>query len=205
MRFAVGVVPEPSTGAYYTYDRYYTWLASEYLVDDLAEVVRSSAFASAVSQRLAMHGIQVPAGAIQGSTQAGKLHRILSLSITWGQEEELRLIANAAVQTLQEESATFLAQLGAENAHVALIDPPVVGMVGPSLRERLDLPIRLFLALVAGVALAFLLDYLDDSVHGCSDLEALGLQTLAEIPRSRRWRLRSWRMLLKLLGESDNR
>jgi len=193
MRFAVGVVPEPSTGAYYTYDRYYTWLASEYLVDDLAEVVRSSAFAGAVSRRLAAQGIQVPAGAIQGSTQAGKLHRILSLSITWGQEQELRLIANAAVQTLQEESATFLAQLGTENAHVALIDPPVVGVVGASLRERLDLPIRLFLALVAGVALAFLLDYLDDSVRGRTDLESMGLQTIAEIPRPSGRRPHFWR------------
>jgi hypothetical protein len=40
-------------------------LASEYLVDDMAEVVRSGAFADAVSQRLAGQGISVPAGAIE--------------------------------------------------------------------------------------------------------------------------------------------
>ncbi len=34
MRFAVGLQPEPRSGAYYTYDYYYTWLTAEYLVDD---------------------------------------------------------------------------------------------------------------------------------------------------------------------------
>jgi capsular polysaccharide biosynthesis protein len=37
-------------------------------------------------------------------------------------------------------------------------------------------------ALAAGVALAFLLDYLDDSVRGARDLEALGLAVVGEIP-----------------------
>ncbi len=188
MRFAVGVVPEEGTGAYYTYDRYYTWLSSEYLVDDLSELVKSGVFAAAVSEELASRAIQVPAGAIGGSTQAGKLHRILSVSITWGDEGELREIANAVVRVLQSRSAEFLAQLGSENAEMRLIDPPVVFAVGKSLRDRLDLPIRLVLAALAGVALAFVWDYLDDSVRSVAETEALGLRVLGAIPaKGRRW------------------
>ena len=71
MRFNVGIKPERIPGVY-TYDRYYTMLTSEYLVDDLGEIVRSQAFAGAVSQRLADQGITVPAGAIGASTQPGK-------------------------------------------------------------------------------------------------------------------------------------
>ena len=186
MRFAVGVVPEPGAGEYYTYDRYYTWLASEYLVDDLAEVLKSGLFASAVSAELAAQGIQVPTGAISGSTQAGKLHRILAVNIAWGQEGELREIANAVVRVLQARSAEFLAQLGTENAEVRLIDPPVVFPVGASLQDRLDLPIRLLLAALAGVALAFVWDYLDDSVRSVAEAEALGLRVLGSIPASGR-------------------
>lgn len=182
MRFAVGMSPEQGEGEYYTYDRYYTWLASEYLVDDLAEVVKSSSFAAAVSDELNSQGIAVPPGSIGASTQAGKLHRILSISITWGDEAELRSIANAAVKVLQQRNAEFMAQLGSENAQAHLIDPPVVYPVGKSLTQRLDLPIRLALALIAGVALAFLLDYLDDSVRSQEDLEAMGLKVLARIP-----------------------
>jgi capsular polysaccharide biosynthesis protein len=193
MRFAVGVSPEPRTGDYYTYDRYYTWLASEYLVDDLAEVLKSAGFAAAVSEELSGQGIRLPAGAIQGSTQAGKLHRILSVSIGWGKENELRQIANGVVSVLGKRSAEFLAQLGSENAAVALIDPPVVSPVGASLKERLDLPIRLFLALLIGVALAFALDYLDESVRNSQEVEAAGMPLLGQVPPYPRKSWLPWR------------
>jgi len=184
LSFSVGVRPEPRTGDYYTYDRYYTWLASEYLVDDLSEVVRRSEFARAVSQRLADRGITVPPGAIQGSTQAGKLHRVLTLSITWGDPDQLAAIAEAAAAVLGEEAGAFLPQTMADDVEAHLIDRGAIVPVGPSPRERLDLPLRLFLGLVAGIALAFLLDYLDDSVRGPADLEALGITVVGEIPRS---------------------
>ena len=188
MRFAVGVAPEPRDGPYYTYDRYYTWLASEYLIDDLAEIIKSSTFANAVSEELASAGIQVPAGAIGASTQAGKLHRILSVNIAWSSEADLRAIANATAKVLKERNAEFMAQLGTENAEATLIDPPVVFPVDPSLADRLDLPIRLSLALVVGIALAFPLDYLDDSVRSKQELESIGLRVLGEVPsRRRRW------------------
>jgi capsular polysaccharide biosynthesis protein len=61
--------------------------------------------------------------------------------------------------------------------------------VGRSLRDKLHLPIRLFVALVAGVALAFLWDYLDNTVRDRSEVEALGVSVLAEIPREKT----SWR------------
>ncbi len=187
LRFIVGVPPEAVRGEYYTYDRYYNWLASEYLADDYSEVVKSAAFAADVTARLNGE-LNVPGGVIQGSTVAEKQHRILTMRITWGDEEQLRLIANAAARTLQEESAKYFAQLGASRAEIYLIDPPVVVPVGPSLTQKLDLPLRLFLALLAGVALAFLLDYLDDTVRDRAEVEALGLEVLAEIPPA----TRSW-------------
>ena len=82
MRFNVGIQPERIPDVY-TYDRYYTMLTSEYLVDDLGEIVRSQVFAQEVSRRLAEKGIVVPAGAIGASTQPGKLHRILTVNVSW--------------------------------------------------------------------------------------------------------------------------
>ncbi len=55
--------------------------------------------------------------------------------------------------------------------------------MGRPAREQLDLPLRLLLALAAGVALAFLLDYLDDAVRVRGDVERLGLEVIGEIPR----------------------
>ncbi|MCS7220170.1 MAG: hypothetical protein RML36_03645 [Anaerolineae bacterium] len=183
LSFTVGVKLEPRTGDYYTYDRYYTWLAAEYLADDLSEIVRRSAFAAAVSRRLADQGIAVPPGAIQGSTQAGKLHRLLTLSISWGDPSQLAAIADAAAEVLSEEAGTFLPQTLADEVETRLVDRGAIVPVSPGLRERLDLPLRLFLGLMAGLALAFLLDYLDDSVRSRADLEALGIAVVGEIPR----------------------
>ncbi len=182
MRFNVGITPERIPGVY-TYDRYYTMMSSEYLVDDLGEIVRSGAFADAVGRRLAGQGIAVPAGAISANTQPGKLHRIFTVIVTWPDEAQLRAIADAVAATLTQGSSEFFAQFNPAEADIHLIDPPSIGRVGRPAREQLDLPLRVLLALAAGVALAFLLDYLDDSMRSRDDLERLGLAVLAEIPR----------------------
>ncbi len=182
MRFNVGIRPERIPGVY-TYDRYYTMLTSEYLVDDLGEIVRSQAFAAAVSRRLADQGIAVPAGAIGASTQPGKLHRILTVNVGWGDEAQLRAIAEAIATTMTEGGAAFFGQFSAEEADIRLIDPPVIGQAGRPAREQLDLPLRVLLALAAGVALAFLWHYLDATVREGSELEGMGLSVLGEIPR----------------------
>ncbi|MEA3336963.1 MAG: hypothetical protein U9R25_13710 [Chloroflexota bacterium] len=182
LSLSVGFEPEkPADGE----ENYYTALASEYLIDDMAEVVRGSEFAAAVSQRLAVQGINVPPGAIQGSTQAGKLHRILNVGITWGNPDELPDIVNAVIETIEEEAADFMPRLFAQNGAAYLINRGGIGEVGPGLSDRLDLPLRLLIALAAGIALAFLVDYLDDRVRDESDVESLGLPVIAEIPKHR--------------------
>ena len=182
MRFNVGIQPERIPGVY-TYDRYYTMLTSEYLVDDLGEIVRSQVFSQAVSKRLADKGIVVPAGAIGASTQPGKLHRILTVNVGWPDQVQLQAIAEAIAAVLTQNSADFFGQFSASEADIRLIDPPAIGAVGRPAREQFDLPLRVLLALAAGIALAFLLDYLDDSVRDRTDLDRLGLDVLGEVPR----------------------
>jgi capsular polysaccharide biosynthesis protein len=182
MRFMLGLEPEARSGDYYAYDKYYTWLTAEYLVDDAAELVRSSAFAEAVSGELEGSGITIHPGAIQGSTQAGQLHRILTVSIVWGDPDQLGAIANAVVGVLPVEIARHFAQVGTGGVAASLIDPPAIGPLGASLRDKLDIPLRLVLALFAGLGLAFVLHYLDNTVRQRLELEQDGIQVLAEIP-----------------------
>ena len=61
LSFSVGIRPEQAGDSE---ENYYVALTSEYLIDDMAEVVRGSEFAAAVSERLAMQGISVPSGAV---------------------------------------------------------------------------------------------------------------------------------------------
>jgi len=193
MRFVVGLQPEPRTDGYYTYDRYYTWLTAEYLIDDLAEIVKSTAFAQAVRDKALETGRwedpeeSIPSGAIQGATSSGKLHRILTVSIVWSDASQLADIANSTVTVLREQAASFFALSGSDRIEINIIDPPAISLVGPGLTQRLQIPIRVFLALMAGVAFTFLLDYLDDTVRGKEEVESLGIPVLGEIPTPHRF------------------
>ena len=185
LRLLVGVLPAADADTTSYDPHYYAWQTSEYLVDDFTEVVRSTLFAQQVSQRLAEQGITIPAGAIQGSSATGKLHRILSLSITWPDRAQLEAITTAAVAELRDNITFYFRQLGTENALVTILDEPQITTIGPSLRQRLDFPLRLLLTFLAGILLVFLLDYFDTALRDRQGVEALGLVVIGEIPRYR--------------------
>jgi capsular polysaccharide biosynthesis protein len=179
MRFNVGVKPTTSD---YNYDGYYAWIASEYLTDNLTGLVSSQNFANEVNTHLAGMGsaTQVSPGAISAENQ----HRILRMNINWHNPEELSQISQAITQAMEANALKYFPQSGESGALITMIDA-----VGPfetrasSLRQQLDLPVRLMLALGAGIALTFLLDYLDDRVRGKTELEAMGIAVLAEVPK----------------------
>ena len=185
MRMLVGVLPAAEQDVTAYDPRYYAWLTSEYLVDDFTEVVRSQLFAENVSKRLGEQNVTVPAGVIQGSAATGKLHRIITLSFTWGDATQIEAIARAAAEELAQNTPFYFQQLGTENAGVTLIDGPTVGVVGGGVREQVELPLRVLLAFLVGVGLVFLLHYLDDKVRTERDLEAVGFQVIGVIPRKK--------------------
>lgn len=189
MRFLLGVRPEPRPTDQYSYDYYYTWLTTEYLVDDFSQVVKSRVFAEDV---LAVAGIPVPPATIQGISAASRLHRVLTVSLHWHDPQELAILADAVVQVIETKAASYFAQLSPDSAVVAVIDPPSIARAATPLRQRLDLPLRLILALMAGGALIFVLNYLDDSIYHRDDLAPLGLPVLAEVPPERPWWRRLW-------------
>lgn len=161
--------------------------ASEYIRDDFVQVVSSDVFADDVNAELAkmgISGVAINKGNISGGVD--KQHRLMTLTITWNDAAQAQKIADAAVTNLAQNNSKYFAELGSSAASVAIIDHPSVSLVAPSLRERLDIPIRVALALFAGVALAFLLEYLDTSVRDGQDAQALGLAVLGEIPAPRR-------------------
>lgn len=177
-RFNVGLDPVPPDGVSYDYNPLDVWMTSEYFMDDLASAVRGADYARRVSEWLAEEGVH-PGGAFSSFTE----HRVLTVSAAWGDAEQLTRIVNAAVLVLEEQADELVGPLGRARPVLRLIDPPVVVPVGRSLKDKLDVPIRLGLALVAGVAGAFLLDYLDTSVRDGAEVESMGVRVVAYIPR----------------------
>jgi uncharacterized protein involved in exopolysaccharide biosynthesis len=181
MRFAIGIEGSEPVNAASGEGRSDAWLASEYLADDLSEVLKGGDFASRIGERV---GFEVPAGTIFASRE----HRIMTVTVTWRDRDQAQAIAEAVGAALQDGGAGYFPQLVGVEAQAVLIDGPGIGQVGRSLTDKLNLPIRLFVGLVAGVALAFLWDYLDDTVRDRAEVEALGVSILGEIPRSNRLR-----------------
>jgi uncharacterized protein involved in exopolysaccharide biosynthesis len=184
MRFAIGIEGQEPVSAVSGEGRSDAWLASEYLADDLSEVVKGGDFASRVSDQV---GFTVPAGTIFASRE----HRIMTVSITWPDSEQVQAIAETVGAAVEDGGTDYFPQLVGVEASAILIDGPGIGQVGRSLKDKLDLPIRLLVAFAAGVALAFLWDYLDDSIRDRAEAEGLGVPVVGEIPRkSRTWRTR---------------
>ena len=108
---------------------------------------------------------------------------MLSLSLSAADPALLEEMIAAAITVLKEQNNAALPQLGEEPAILVQLDQPVVNQVPGGLRSQLELPLRIGLALAAGIGLAFLVEYLDPTLRGREDIEAIGLDILGEIPR----------------------
>ena len=187
VRFTIGVNAPPATSVQ-GYDPILTsYQASEYIRDDFVEIVQSDVFADDVNAQLkqaGVNGVTITKGNISAAVE--KQRRLMSMTVSWNNPEQAQKIADAAVANLSQNNNKYFAQLGATGAMIAVIDKPAVSRVGASLREQVDIPIRVLIALLAGIALAFVLDYLDSSVRDAREAEALGLHVIGEIPRPRR-------------------
>ncbi len=186
LRLAVKPQTEQHSSTFYTYDEYYSYVASEYLVDDIIEVIQSQAFKDDLLDRLHGKVTSLPDKAIEGK----KSHRVLVVNVTAGSRDAAQLVAETVAQVLTAPGNKYFKDLTSQNPVVTLVDAPRTVQVGES-RKFLDIALRTMLGLIAGIALVFLLDYLDGSVTEAQQAERLvGLPVLGEIPRQRKALLR---------------
>ena len=163
--------------------RYYPWLTSEYVINALTDWVKTTSFAQAVSDELKGQGIAVTPSQIQGGIVSDNARSVMLVTISAGDARQVQAIAGAASKVLQTRSNQFFPQIGPAGIQVNLLDEPVVTAVPPSLTAQLNPLLRFVLGLAAGIALTFLVDYLDPTVRERAEIEALGLRVLAEVPK----------------------
>lgn len=171
----------------FRYNEYYLFLASEFLVDDLVEVVHGNVFAEDVHQRLLdAHGIDIPSGEIQVSIEADRQHRILTMHVTTPEPDRSVLIAQEAANQLSEDATRYFGF--EDNERGALVRPVQVPEAAFEAggRDQIFWVLQILIAVFAGVLLAFFLDYMDDSLHTSEMVEnSLDLGVIAEVPRGR--------------------
>jgi capsular polysaccharide biosynthesis protein len=177
VRFLVAQAPAPESNT--DEQRYYNWLTSEYIVNGLTDWVRGTEFATAVSAQLAAQDIAMPPGAIR--VFPDNTRSMLTISMSHTSTPELAAMIEAVTTVLIEQNA--LPQLGGEKAEIVPLDQPHINQIPPSLRDQLDLPLRVLLALGVGVGLALLAEYLDPTIRERDELAGLGLEIMGEIPK----------------------
>jgi capsular polysaccharide biosynthesis protein len=174
----VGYAPEQQTTSLYD-RRYPAWLTSEYIAGGLSDWAKTGDYAQAVAN---VAGGDITAGEVAGSLVSDHLRSIVVLYLNGADPDRLTAIGSAAIKVLQVRNNVVFPQNGA-GATVTALDGVVVAPAPPSLRNRLDIPIRLGLALALGVVLACLAWYFDPRIRDRADAEAVGLNIIGEIPR----------------------
>jgi capsular polysaccharide biosynthesis protein len=183
LRVFVSVPTEQATPDKFTFSGYYAWVASEYFVDDLAEIVKTQRFAAEVAR--AINDPNVGAAAITGTKSTKRTHRLLDVTVSSADPELIAKISKASAEVLRTRAIPLIRQIGVGDPAptIEVLEEGAVTPVVIGLRGNLDIIVRAALGGVAGVALALLLHYLDTSIRSKHDAEdSLGLSVIGEIP-----------------------
>jgi len=167
-----------------------SWQASEFILDDLPQVLTSALFAQDVSALLAQQGYQLPPGSIQGALGAATTHRAVDLAVSADSPELAVAIARAAAETLEANGLKYWDRQGSGGGpglQVAILTlPETAGPLSNTRRSLLNVALRSGLAFAAAVGLAFLLHYLDRTLRDREQVEALiGVPVIGGIPSER--------------------
>jgi len=139
-------------------------------------------------------------GAIGGALSAVRVHSLVTISATWSSAEGAWAITNAIGEVSTDHIGRYLdyvvsndtSRLSTGNdaqpevsARVISSATEAVAVPGSSTSRLTLLIILLFVALIVGIALAFLADYLDDRIHSKDDAAyLLQLPIYGQVPRA---------------------
>lgn len=160
--------------------RYYQWLTSEYLTNGLADWVNGIGFAEKVAAKTAEKGFEVDPLVLFNGTSADAIRSRLTIIMNYGDRDALQALMESAIEVIEEENASGIPHLGLDSpAEIVLLDRPVVNEVPASIGNQLDLPVRIVLAIIAGLLIGFAVEYFDPYIRDKQDVAEAGLPILA--------------------------
>ena len=155
------------------------WLASELTVNAFTDWVRSNSFRDELEHSLQDDDIAFN----QLSIAADNARSVGVIYLSHPNQVALEAIANAVMSVLATQNQSYFPQLGGDPAQVTILDEPVILPAPPPLTNRFAPLIRIMIALILGVVMMFVAEYLDQTIHHPDDLKKLGIQSLGRIPR----------------------
>ncbi|ABY33360.1 MAG TPA: lipopolysaccharide biosynthesis protein [Chloroflexus aurantiacus] len=130
------------------------WQITEYIIDDMPQVVSSASFAAKVSPLLATRNINLTLAEIQQGLRINPLHRAVDISGEASSPAAAQALVEAAITVLQTEGLTFWGRTDTQLS-VVVLDGVGTPQPATSLRSVVfDAALRTALGLIAGFALA---------------------------------------------------
>ncbi len=169
------------------YNNNYSWAASEYIVDDMLQLVESPLFAQDVTGWVKQqHNVDLDVEAVQQGFSAERKHRAVFLEVEADQADHATWMAQAAVAMIQEKGLSYWARNDSAQLDISVLEQPAEAeRAGGIVQLALDLVLRTLLAFLLALGIAFLRHYLDQTVRRRNDIEALGLEVAGVIPMVR--------------------
>ena len=169
----------------YRFDDYYRFVSTEYLLDDLVEEVRGNQFAQAVLARMHERGYtDLSLRDVERALQPTRAHRILTVEVVAPSRPQALEMAQVVEMMLTAGIEQYAPPDGSSvRARVIHLDDQAQSNLA---RLITTYAVQVLLALLLGLGLAILLDYLDDRMRGIADARALGMPVLAHIPAAGR-------------------
>jgi capsular polysaccharide biosynthesis protein len=167
-----------------------SWQSSEFIVDDMPQVVRSLTLAQDVSDWLASQGMDVAPTTVQAGLGAQTFHRSVTISSQAATPELATQMLAGTIASLQAHGLKYWNRAPSDDdgLSVAVLNPATQAAPARTTRQMLlHVALRVALALAAGVGLAFLLHYLDDRLRDEYQVAALldGIEVIGVIPEER--------------------
>lgn len=145
------LITYPIVGAEDTIDN---WQITEFLLDDLPQVLSSAAFAYKLQPLLAARNVPLTTAEIQQGLRLTLLHRAVDLRGEAASPQAAQALVEAAITLLQSDGLTFWGRTNAQ-LNVLVLDGASEPQPIASLRTTLfDAALRTALGFVAGFALA---------------------------------------------------
>lgn len=175
----VNVTQQPASNDIYS--GIYANQASDYANDELVKIIGGNVFLSAVSTQLKEGSINFTPDELKGMVQVEPKNRTLTITVNNADQNAALKIAQTVANTLQNSASEYLAP---RQVNVKVIDFPNQSNLNGG-RNVLLAAVRVIAGLLAGIALAFMMAYLDTALRTKSEAEELlSIPVLGLIPRA---------------------
>jgi capsular polysaccharide biosynthesis protein len=162
-----------------------SWTASEFIVDDILQVVKFRRFAEDIAAWVrTQHGVSIDPERINVGLDADRQHRTIFLHATADRADLARWIVEGAADMLRQKGLAYWNRADSASLDVSATDlPPSARSTEGLSTLALNLVLRTILATILAIGLAFLRHYFDQSLHRQSEVEALGFEVVGTIPK----------------------